>query len=382
MTIFMDPYHTPIGMVNDVRKTSRLLLESTIRDSLVGTNLGVRSENDVTPVFITGCRDSERDIPLFTHPISVKNSNGSSYLFADMRQFIRNGADLHQLDKFIRRYEEFEITKYRAIASLAWVAGDRSRFEMAMRFGALVFSSWMGQAIGRAEAMAYPDQLKVQVIAMAYYMGLFHQGAVDYRENDGLRMVISQYFSSEYRMSSQDVNAFVKTLDPMPTFADMCRQISKSVQSALLRDLDARTVLNLVASSWFATNSREILAVATEHPPTWCSILYFCMAYNNFQKTVLGQTIQAVGRNGKAQAFKQAYEAMISEYSSPTANMKSVMESMGIEDTSTAAPTDLSNAAVVATTENHTGGTVVSQQEGVAIQPDTGNEFPELPQVV
>lgn len=327
MTIFVDPYHTPIGMAFDTRKVVKELEQSAVRESLHDTNLGVRSENGITPVFVTGCRDSESGIPPFTHPISVKISNGSEYLFTDMRLFIRAGTQLYNLSQGIRRMEEFEFTKYRAIASLAWAAGDRGRFQMAMQFGGSVFSAWIAQAIGRTERLAPTDQMKIQLVALAYYFSLFNPGAVDYKEDDGMRLSVSTYASDVMpNMSKTSADAILKTLNPMSSFNDMCGQISETIQSSLLKGLDSRTVLNLLANGWFATNGAEILKVAMEHPPTWVSILYFCIAYNNYSKTMIGQTIQAQGRGGKSEGFKQAYKAMVDEYCTPMGTLRSVFE--------------------------------------------------------
>jgi len=326
MTIFVDPYHTPIGAVHDMRKEVRLLEESTVRDPLQGTNLGVRAEDGITPVFITGCRDSEKMIPLFTHPISVKNSNGKSYLFTDMRLYIRAGADLYNIGQFVRRAEEFEFNRNRGIASLAWAARDTGRFEMGMRFAGLVFASVIGQALGRTETLDYVEQIKVQIVALAYYNTLFHEGPVDYKENEGLRMAVAQYASQNMRMPTTEVTNLLKTFEPMGTFADMCSQISKTIQSSLLKELNPRVMLNLLSTIWFSTNSQQLLAVAMEHPPTWCSILYYVMSYNNNMRSTIGQTIQAQGRGGKGADFGAAYKKMIDEYLTPVAGLRSVME--------------------------------------------------------
>lgn len=326
MTIFVDPYHTPIGAIHDMRKEVRLLEESVVRDPLQGTNLGVRAENGITPVFITGCRDSEKMIPLFTHPISVKNLSGKSYLFTDMRLYIKAGADLYNIDQFKRRAEEFEFNKNRGIASLAWAAGDRGRFEMGMRFAGLVFSSLIGQTIGRTETLDFVEQIKVQIVALAYYFTLFHEGPVDYKENEGLRMAVAQYASQNMRMPMTEVTNLLKTFEPMGTFADMCSQITKTIQSSLLKELNVRVMLNLLSTSWYSTNSQQLIAVAMEHPPTWCSILHYVMSYNNNMRSTIGQTVQAQGRGGKGADFGEAYKAMIAEYTAPQTGLRSVME--------------------------------------------------------
>lgn len=337
MTIFVDPYHTTSGMILDMSRVVTPLKECTVRDSLKGTNLGVRSANGVTPVFITGSRDSEKSIPSFTHPILVKNFNTKSYLFIDMTLFVMSGGNLDNLDTHIRRREEFDFTKARAISSLAWVSGDVDRFHTSMGFVSEVFANWMGQTLARNFALPFMDQIKVQMIALAFYESLYTDKPVQYSEDTDKAMIVARKASNAFRIPFTQAYEFYKNLDtPLSSIADFCEAVVKSLNNVNLNPMpnrpdtgfNLRVLFNLIADAWYSVNSKQILAVAVEHPPTLASIIYYCANYNNFRRQQLGQIIQQAGKGGKGEAFNTAFKSMLEEYTRPDVQLRPVMEYM------------------------------------------------------
>lgn len=328
MTIFVDPYSTTMGAIHDMKRIASKLEESIIRDSetFSQTSLGVQSENGITPSFITGCRDSEGEIQSFTHPISIKNFKGQSYLFTDVRPFITKGAQLDRINEFIRRQEEFDFTKFRGIASLAWAAGDTSRFHMGMRFATDVFANWISQTVARTLGLDAVEQTKIAVIAGAFYESLHYPQAVDYSEDEEARISVATYLASALKQSASGISALMQTFAPMDDIDSMCTQISRTIQSVRVESFNTAVLLNLIANSWFATNSKAILAVCVEHPPTFASIIYFCIKYNNFKKSMLGQTIISAGRGGRAERFCLVYDSLLADYTTERGELRSVME--------------------------------------------------------
>lgn len=335
MTIFVDPYHTTTGVTLDTTKVVTPLKECTIRDPLTGSNLGVRAANSVVPVFVTGCRNSEKAVPSFTHPIFIKNFNGKSYLFTDMTLFVSSGGTLSNIDSHIRRREEFDFTKARGIASLVWASGDTARFRNSMGFAGDVFASWIGQALSRNFALDFMDQIKVQLIALAFYQSLFVDGPVVYSDNDDKAALCARQASNSFRVPFTDAVKFYKGLTtPMASINDMCEAIVKTLDNVNLNPapgrpdtgFNLRVLLNLISDAWFSTNSKLILSVAVEHPPTLCAIIYYCINYNNFRRQALGQTIQQCGKNGKAEAFSKAFSQMLEEMQQPESKLIPVME--------------------------------------------------------
>lgn len=335
MTIYVDPYHTTSGMILDMSRVVTPLKECTVRDSLNGTNLGVRSANGVTPVFITGSRDSEKSIPSFTHPILVKNFNTKSYLFTDMTLFVMAGGNLDNLDTHIRRREEFDFAKARAISSLAWASGDIDRFRNSMGFVNEVFANWMGQTLAKSFALPFMDQIKIQMIALAFYESLYDDKPVQYSEDMDKAMLVGRKASTAFRIPFTQAYEFYKKLEtPMSSIADFCEAVVKSLNNVNLNPLpnrpdtgfNLRVLFNLIADAWYSVNSKQILAVAVEHPPTLASIIFYCANYNNFRRQQLGQIIQQVARGGKGESFNIAFKSMLEEYTRPDTKLRPVME--------------------------------------------------------
>lgn len=335
MTIYVDPYHTSAGVTLDMTRTVTPLKECTVRDSLTGTNLGVRPSNGIIPVFITGSRDSEKSIPSFTHPILIKNFNTKSYLFTDMTLFVSSGATIETLDRHIRRREEFEFTKTRAIASLAWAAGETDMFQSSFGFVSDVFANWMGQTIARNFALTFVDQVKVQLLAFAYYESLYHDGPVDFSRNTEVALLTAKKASEAFRTPFTQVLDFYKSLTvPMSSAHDFCEAVVTSLDNINLNPIPGRpetgfnfrVLLNLIADAWYSTNSKLILAVALEHPPTMAAIIYYCANYSNFKRQQLSTIIQQVARGGKGEKFNTSFKTLIENYRSDAIGLRPVME--------------------------------------------------------
>lgn len=335
MTIFVDPYHTTSGSVFDTSRLITPLKATTIREPLKGTNLAVKSYNGIVPVFITGCRDSEKTVPPFTHPIFIKNFNDKSYLFTDMTPFVGAGADLADISNKIRRREEFDFAKSRTIASLLWSGGDIDRFKTSMSFAGEVYATWIAQAISRAFAIDFMDQLKIQLIVLGFYHSLFVEGGVVYSQNSDEAALCTNRAVKAFRMSFQDAIAFYRDLDvPLSNVDDLCVAIVNKLNNVNLNPLpnrpdtgfNLRVMLGLISDAWYSTNSKQILAVALEHPPTFCAIVHYCIKYNNFRRQTMGQIIQLVGKGGKADSFTRSYDAMIEEMAGEDTALRPVME--------------------------------------------------------
>ncbi len=335
MTIYLDPYHTSAGLVLDMTKVVTPLKESTVRDPLDGTNLGVRAANSITPVFITGCRSSERDIPSFAHPILIKNVSGKSYLFTDVRLFVSSGGTLQNIDNHIRRREEFEFTRARGIASLAWASGDTQRFSNSMGFISVVFASMVAQSVSKYFALIFTDTMKIQMIALGYYESLFIDGPVNYAQNIDMAMAVARKASDSFKIPFAQALAFYKQLDTvMMTIGDMCHAIVDKLDNVNLNpipgkpgtEFNDRVLLNLLANVWYSSNSKVIIPVSLEHPPTFAAMVFYCINYNNFRKQQLGQTIQLVGKGGRSDHFNKAFSWMLEEYTTPEQTIRPVME--------------------------------------------------------
>lgn len=335
MTIFVDPYHTSAGVTLDMTRVVTPLKECTVRDSLSGTNLGVRSANGIVPVFITGSRDSEIGIPAFTHPILIKNFNTKSYLFTDVTLFVSSGATLSNIDTHIRRREEFQFTKTRAIASLAWASGEVNKFQN-MPFVGEVFATWMGITLAKNFALTFVEQTKVQLIALAFYYTLFADGPRIYSQNTDEAMLVAKRANNAFKtISFTDALAFYKTLEtPMLSIHDFCHAVVESLDNVTLNPVPGRpdsgfnfrVLLNLIADSWYSTNSKQILAVALEHPPTLAAIIYYCANYNNFKRQQLGMIIQQVAKGGKGTVFDTTFRLLIDDYLGEAVQLRPVME--------------------------------------------------------
>jgi hypothetical protein len=311
MTIYADAYQTPIGLMYDatVKHIDQSIRESIIKDNLDKSTLNVFTQDEVKPLFITGLTPSEANIKLFTHPITVKNFKGTDYLCTDMRIYLGNVSKTDNFEDSIRNRTEYNFAKSRAIINLVWVNNGVDNVKNTLKFGAQMFASWISETVSRAYALDYKDQCSMTVIAYAYYHLLFKEYDV-LTDND--KQLIAVQLISNYGFHSSMIYEILdkvnKSLNCIEDFCTACREVLENVR---LNDFTSLILMTLVRNSWYGNNSKEIIAISLEHPPTWLAIVYACLNERTFKTTPIYKLAEKLGKRGRADEFINSYTTFI-----------------------------------------------------------------------
>lgn len=315
MPIFKDSYQTTVGSVFNTKPIETAIKESIIKDSLDSVNLNVTHEYETLPVFLTGRLQSESNVPLFTHPITIFNFQKKNYLCTDMRLFFKKDDYYDNLNdqKNIRNLTEFNFTKSRAILNLLWLQESYGEIKNGLAFAGVVFAAWLSEAIAKTYALDFKDQTTLAVITSFYYQSLFQEGN-EFDEDTKQKMAVHTIKATK-APADFVLNIFDK-ITAINNVEDYCTNVQAILENVRLKNFNIPMLLTIVKNSWYGTNAKEIISVALEHPPTWCAIVYTALNERTYKTSMIYRIAERFGKRGAADEFNKNYVDMIKSHTS------------------------------------------------------------------
>lgn len=309
MTIHKDSYETSIGLMSTTHKSiEHKIRESIVKDDLDKVNIILESRGSVKPIFVTGLLPNDVNIPLFSHPMLVANYNGKSYLATDLRLFIRNNADIGNIEASVKNMTEYNFVKSRAALNLIWLADGPLALKNGLAFAGTVFAAWLSETISRQFALDFKDQTTLAIISSYFYQSQFTNDAIDEETK--------QRFAVHTINATKAPAEFVfEIFDKLPEYMDgvdsYCEAVKKVLENVRVENLNVPMLLTMVRNSWYGTNSKEIIPVALEHPPTWMAVVYAAISERTYKNSVIYRYVERLGKRGAADEFIKNYVAMV-----------------------------------------------------------------------
>jgi len=310
MPIFKDSYQTTVGSAFVTKSIETAVKSAFIRDGLHHTNLGVRRSGNVSPVFVIGSWSSEADIPLFTHPIVVLNHDKEKFLCTDLRFYVKKGTPASEIESGIRNLTEYNFAKSRAILNLLWVSERVGEIRNGLRFAGAMYATWLSDAIGKTYALDHGDKQTVAIIAHFFYQALFSEETTF--DEEAKQIMAAHTIKATFSTADQVFKVLDK-LPPLKDITDFCKAVAELVENVRVKDFNLAALLTMVSNSWYGTNSREIISVALEHPPTWLAIVYTGLTERTYKTSAIARIGEMLGKRGVGDEFIKHYQLLMRE---------------------------------------------------------------------
>lgn len=309
MTMFKDCYETTVGQVINTKPIELAIKETLIKDGVV-FNYNIRDVGSIKPMLITGNAQSETQIPLFAHPITITGSEAQRFMCADIRFFVRKDTPIDIIEKSIKNRVEFNFTVSRLILSMLWEDRQRERVRNSFQFATVVFGAWLSETISKNFVLDYRDQTVLNIITQFYYMSLFVEGDIDSDMKDRMAAQI-------IKLTKAPAEMVLKTLDATPIMGNIteyCQVVSTVLENTRLKNFNLAVLLTLVKNSWYGTNGKEIISVALEHPPTWIAVIWAALNERSFSSSLIARLAERFGKRGASDEFNKNYRMLMQEY--------------------------------------------------------------------
>lgn len=325
MPFFEDSYQTTVGSVMVTKTIVESIRKAMIKDYLDRVSLNVRKEGDVTPVFVIGSSPSESEIPPFAHPIMVVDSHHQKTLCTDLRFYVTRDAHSSEIEKSIRNGTEFNFAKSRAILNLLWVTNRVGEIRIGLSFAGVVFASLIAQAVARTYSLDYRDQTAVAIATHFYYQTLFSK---ETEFDEEARETMATHTIKATKAPSELVFQVYDKIKEISNVEDFCLSLQNITENVRLKDFNLGGLLTIMRNIWNATNSKEIISVSLEHPPTWIAMVYSALTERTFKNSSLAKSAETYGKRGGADEFIKNFRAIMFENSVTPQLRSHVMEEL------------------------------------------------------
>lgn len=238
----------------------------------------------------------DRDIAAFSHPLIMHGRDWGFYhdtVVFDARGFVSIARDGTVT---IRNKDEFDFHSLRARLTHYGLTNHFADLAAVGNFPMQVFVTWLSETITRRFAIDPMAQQKTQSIIAIYYISLFKDAHELVKLSDSSIARYTQLISRLFRLNADVVLALFRELPPLTTVHDLISALKKYGGSDRYEQLNIGILYTIVGSAWWGAQSKEILAVALEHPPTWIALVATVLTATNYRKTDLALKAERVNK--------------------------------------------------------------------------------------
>ena len=287
--MFIDPFKTTALTGFMVRPVESAITKEFIAGRIYNHGLSGEAKNAIVTI---DARNSE--VPTFVHPVMLER-HGRKYYAADLRP----STAISRMDQNLRvtATNEYNFTLNRVV--LSWIFGEHEANDLLTLgdYPITVFAHWLTESVTRKMNLDPMVQMNMVIIAMVYYHQLFHEEMLTEKQLEAVGLRISRMG----RFSPDDVAAITAQLkDNVPrnikAFCTACREYAGTTR---LENFTHGFLFSILGASWFGVSSREVVAVATEHPPTYLAMLMMVVSDRSYRKAQLAVLADRFNRPGK-----------------------------------------------------------------------------------
>jgi hypothetical protein len=314
MPFYPTAYDTTAGQVMgfETRKVDLAARAAMISGEPDHQTMGVRPTENHSPFFILGNSNEEREVPPFIHPYLIQKFKSRSYLVADLRIFRSRGDGWQSEREFvqgIRNMAEYAMVINRTILGLLWLEKDQVSFVRAQfSFAATVYAQLISQVVGRAYGLDLHDQSRVSAFAYYFYQLLFEEGKT---LPDERKDAVASQITKMTKLPATEVYEILDKAPPLANIGDFCAALKDVASNIRLQNFNFAMLLTLVRNVWYGLHSKEILAAALEHPPTWITVVYATMVERSYKSSALYKTIESAAKRGNADEFRLNFHDLL-----------------------------------------------------------------------
>lgn len=288
MPVFYSAYDTTFGRRYSTDPTKAAIAKATVSNYLT------KNHDDVT--IIEDSSDIPVDIPAFQHPLYVDKSPVEG-LYVDARGLVSRNRQTGELK--ISSVADYNLIKVRAGLEHIWRTESPMLFR-GITFPASVFSQWIAENVKRSKGLEPENQYKLTVFAAWFYYSLF---ATDTEVEEREYMKIVQMISKATRVEVKHIMEILDGQEYVKDINDFCARLYDVTGSVQLKDFSSILLYPLLNSTWFSSNSNEVVPVAVEHIPSFFAICIAAVTERAYSRSMLSKMVERVPAKNSANDF-------------------------------------------------------------------------------
>lgn len=256
-----DSYETTVGSSYNIdgilTELDRSVIDNTIFTSTLPDNETVNELRIVV--------GENPSLQPFNHPISYKDM-----VFVDARAMTKNDP-MTTLGYKVTSGTDFKLQILRSKIQLLGMFNGPSYLSNIHPLPTIVYGRFISEGITFKLGLNPEDQMVLNILATAFYISQTSDGGFS-NEGDGVGKV-SMQISRHTHISPDIVGGVLADVTELSTLDQLLELMLEKVDNSRIKQLNAGLFFTTLTYGWKGSNSKELMGVSIEYPPTWMAIV-------------------------------------------------------------------------------------------------------------
>lgn len=296
--MFKSPYDTTTAKAYDVLELEHNVEQARIEGGLVSGL--VDGAPNVYCVLETGVVDT------FPHPLTFKSRLKSDLItVADLTPFRSQVRRLSDSKLELPSSGPIPLALMRARLQQLWnTPGGPDLYGISILPHA-VFSAWVGDNISRSLSLDAETSVAVSAVAALWYWCQFQEYTPGQPLPDREFVQICGTVEKATRIPlARAMSILERWNKPITNATEFVAAVKACANSLRTERLTVGSFYTFMVGSWFGSlDTREVVGVALEFPPTFIAMVWSSINERTYRKTAIGEKVLFLGKNGLDREF-------------------------------------------------------------------------------
>jgi len=285
--MIVNPYNTSIGeMINIDPIVEKIKKYLVVGDSNLNYEYTTTSGTKV--VFITGKNEEELSLPLWDHPVCLKDVNENDVVAVDIRKFVKiKDKDFLNLSSIIRDKGGFDFSVIRTLLIAEYLGGEYGVLRNVQKQVVTGFSYWISSILTSSLMFTPNEKIMCEIATLHYYYTMMVNGESD---SSTVSMVRNKVLNSKLSLpvSKKVINTTLDKLsNDVKDMDDLVENIKKVIGETKASLVEGNVLINTISNSWYGPGSTETIIMSLENVATWTTMMFVSTNDNTYKRTRL-----------------------------------------------------------------------------------------------
>jgi hypothetical protein len=294
-----DPYETTYGSLISTNSCRTDLIKYISTTDTNALSYEYYSNEGVNVAFITGVNEEERELPVFDHPMCVKDIRGNEYIVSDVRKYV-NPVESNislKLEEIVRDKNGLEFVVLRALLTKDFKDGKVGLHRNVFKPAATAMSTLIASLLSNVVGLDPVEKGNVEIATACYFhIMLTDQDEMEEMTDINRVKVIKGNYSIKFT-SNMIEKVISKVSNVMVNINDLVSAIKAVLPEEKSKFVNLDVIVNMTNNLWYGHGGSETTIISLEHLPTFLALVYVGLENKSYKKTRLAMLLDKSKRS-------------------------------------------------------------------------------------
>ena len=295
------PTMKPMDVSRVIKNLDKVIIGEKSYEVLSGTGnvVGYRF------VFVTGCDEYERDLPVWDHPIIVEDVSKGKVIVTDVRKYLGKVDEKPVfLADVVREKSGLIFSVNRAIIMALVDSGSLGVFKQIQNTTASLFANVINSSVSMYMDLNPREKLLLETVVAFYVHNMF---LINHSENDRVAVMKARVLNTKLSLPSltkKEIDDMILSINNFPTtFRELLENIKMVIPDK--KDLfKEEAIYSSLSGLWYGPGAVATSLVHLEDLSTMITLYYSAITDNTYKKTRIANILN----NSKRRLDFKTYE--------------------------------------------------------------------------